>query len=157
MMKASISMDSLALQDVTHQLVQHFIAELQDMLDDLGAGTLSPQQSNVLDKIVVFFDQEMKDHHREEEGHVFPLLLSQGNPALSEKVRVLQADHDELRIGWRKLKSCIQQAQTASPVDAQALHTSFDQYSTCFARHLALEESIQFSPETQLLFKRWDT
>lgn len=117
---------------------------------------LTAPQMNVLDKIVAFFDKEMKDHHREEENHVFPLLLQQGDPKLSEKVRVLQADHEQLRQGWQELKTGIEQAQTSSLADPDALRASFEGYSVCFVRHLVLEESIQFSPETQSLFKRWD-
>lgn len=156
MTQTAVALASLELQDVTHQLVQQFIGELQDMLPDLMASRLTASQMNVLDKIVVFFDKEMKDHHREEESHVFPWLLQQGDPKLSEKVRILQSDHEQLRLGWQELKTGIAQAQALSLADSDALRASFERYSVCFVRHLVLEESIQFSPETQALFKRWD-
>jgi len=157
MMQPQSGMATLELQDVTHQLVQQFIGELQEMLDDLSDGALTPLQRNVLDKIVTFFDQEMKDHHREEENIIFPMLLSLKDPALSPKVQQLQTDHEDLRMGWQELKALIAKTQMAPSVDAQALRASFERYSTCFVRHLVLEESIQFSPETQALFKRWDS
>ena len=150
-------MSSLELQDVTNQLVQQFMAELQDMLDDLIAGELSPQQSNVLSKVISFFDNEMKQHHLEEEGHIFPLLLSRGDALMSEKVQTLKADHEALRSGWRDLKSAIEQMAASPGTDGLNLYACFDRYSDCFARHLALEESVQFSPETRELFKSWDS
>lgn len=156
MTETAVTLASLELQDVTHQLVQQFIGELQDMLPDLMASRLTAPQTNVLHKIVVFFDKEMKDHHREEENHVFPLLMQQNAPTLSEKVGILQADHEQLRSGWQALKTEIERAQLPGMADSDALRASFDRYSMCFVRHLVLEESIQFSPETQSLFKRWD-
>ena len=152
-----IAMSTLALQDVTHQLVQQFIGELEDMLDDLVAGELSVQQKNVLAKIVNFFDTEMKQHHLEEEGHIFPMLLSQGDAALTRKVQILKAEHDQLRRGWNDLRQAIDGMVALPGSDATALFSHFQDYSGCFAGHLALEESIQFSPETRLLFSSWDS
>lgn len=149
-------MASLDLQDVTHQLVQQFIAELQDMLDGLIAGDLSAQQSNVLNKIVGFFDTEMKRHHLEEEAHIFPVLLSKNDPVLREKVSMLKADHDELRSRWRDLRAAIEQMATLPEGDGHNLRQCFDCYSECFAKHLLLEESVQFSAEAKQLFKSWD-
>lgn len=155
MMPAPIAMATLELQDVTHQLVQQFIAELQEMLDDLSAGALTDPQKKLVSKIVTFFDKEMKEHHFEEERRIFPVLLARGDAALGEKVRALQADHEELRTVWQELKQGIELAMQSSSGDAKQLHADFDRYSACFARHLVLEESIQFSPEHQTLFQRW--
>ena len=157
MANLSISMSALQLQDVTHQLVQQFIEELEDMLDDLVAGVLSDRQKNILSKIVSFFETEMKKHHLEEEGHIFPVLLSQKDDALTRKVQTLQAEHAQLRHDWAELKSAIEAAVANPGADAPALFDSFERYSQCFAGHLALEESIQFSPETRLLFSSWDS
>ncbi len=150
-------MASLDLQDVAHQLVQQFMDELQEMLDDLISGTLSAQQANVLSKIVSFFDNEMKQHHVEEERHIFPVLLSKDNELLREKVRMLKADHDELRKGWSDLKRAIEQMAASPAADGKTLRACFERYSECFARHLVLEESVQYSPEAKLLFKSWDS
>lgn len=152
-----VPMASLTLQDVTHQLVQQFIAELHDMLPDLVAGVLSQQQQKILRKIVAFFDQEMKEHHLEEERHIFPLLLSQGDTEMCEKVRVLEADHQALRDGWLELKKGIEHALAQSDDAHTRLSADFERYSTRFAKHLVLEESIQFSPDAKLLFQRWDS
>lgn len=156
MTQHAISMATLELQDVTHQLVQQFIGELEEMLDDLVSGELSVLQKNVLSKVVSFFDTEMKQHHLEEEGRIFPLLLSQGDEVLRAKVQVLKTEHEQLRSSWRDLRHAIDQVVASSGADADALFASFDRYSRCFAGHLALEESIQFSPETRLLFSSWD-
>ena len=150
-------MSELELQDVTHQLVQQFIAELEEMLDDLIGAGLSPLRENVLGKIVSFFDNEMKKHHLEEERHIFPLLLSQGDDVLSRKVQVLQAEHQQLRQGWTQLKEAIEQMVACPGTDGSALREAFQSYSQCFAGHLALEESIQFSAQTGGLFSSWDS
>lgn len=157
MTQEGVSMSALELQDVTHQLVQQFIAELQEMLPDLIAGGLSAAQKKVLQKIVTFFDQEMKEHHLEEELHIFPLLLSKGDAQLSEKVQMLKADHNALRLGWQELKHAIEQTVESATVDPAVLCGRFERYSACFARHLVLEESIQFSADARSLFDRWDT
>ncbi len=150
-----VSMASLELQDAAHQLVQQFIAELEDMLDDLISGALTELQRNVLTKIVGFFDQEMKAHHLEEDRHIFPVLLSKGDAQLVEKVQVLQAEHEELRQGWQELRGWIERAGSQH-MDGAALKASFLRYSNCFAGHLILEESIQFSSEAKSLLQRWD-
>lgn len=150
------AMASLELQDVTHQLVQQFSAELEDMLDDLISGTLSELQRNVLTKIVAFFDQEMKEHHLEEDRHIFPILLARGDAQLVEKVQALKAEHEELRQGWQELRSWLER-EGSDQMDGVALRASFQRYSDCFAGHLALEESLQFSSETKSLFQRWDS
>lgn len=150
-------MSSLELQDVTHQLVQQFIAELADMLDDLLAGSTSVLQKKVLQKIVDFFDKEMKQHHLEEEGRIFPVLLERGDAVLAEKVRTMQDEHAQLRAGWLELKVAIGQALVTPGGQGTDLLACFERYSQCFAKHLVLEESIQFSPETRLLFSSWDS
>lgn len=156
MTQAQLSMAELVLQDVTHQLVQQFMAELQDMLDDLAAGALSERQERVLNKILAFFDSEMKVHHLEEEGRIFPMLLSKGDAQLQAKVRQLQQDHVALRQNWQALREAIEQAGAGTSGDAQGLHACFARYSDGFARHLLLEESIQFDPGLKPLFLRWD-
>lgn len=149
-------MASLQLQDVTHQLVQEFMAELEDMLQDLSRGTVSAQQRKVLDKIIRFFDREMAEHHLEEEREIFPMLLSMGDALLNEQVLVLRADHEALRLGWQELKRQVVQMLALPGSDPGALYDSFARYTRRFAGHLVLEESIQFSPEVQVLLQRWD-
>ena len=156
MTNRSTSMAALEFQDVTHQLVQQFIVELDDMLDDLTARELAAGQKNVLNKIVSFFDIEMKKHHLEEERRIFPMLLSRGDETLTGKVSTLQAEHEQLRSGWDRLKQAIEHMVARPGSDATELLLSFEHYSQCFAGHLVLEESIQFSPETSQLFGAWD-
>ncbi len=149
-------MASLELQDVTHQLVQEFIAELQEMLEDLTAGEMSAQQQKVLDKIIGFFDKEMAEHHLEEENDIFPMLLSMQDAQMDEQVSVLRADHEALRLGWQELKHRIELMLSTPRSDPAPLYASFANYTQRFASHLVLEESIQFSPEVQALLQRWD-
>jgi len=150
-----VSMSTFEYQDVTHQLVQQFLGELGEMLEDLRSGALTLPQKNVLRKIVSFFDIEMKKHHLEEERHVFPVLLAKGDEALSQKVAVLQAEHQQLREGWAELRAAIEHMASTPAGDASVLLGSFARYSECFARHLALEESIQFAHEGTQAFGAW--
>jgi hemerythrin-like domain-containing protein len=73
-----------------------------------------------------------------------------------EKVQALKAEHEELRQGWQELRSWLER-EGSHQMDGVALRASFQRYSDCFAGHLALEESLQFSSETKSLFQRWDS
>lgn len=152
----TVSMAALELQDVTHQLVQHFMAELEDMLDDLLAGVLTETQTKLLDKIIDFFEQEMAQHHVEEESRIFPRLLAHGDATLTQTVQLLKADHEQLREGWGALRSCLLQLMGRHSVEAPVLYGAMNHYSECFARHLVREESVQFSPVYRSIFQRWD-
>lgn len=151
-----VCMESLQLRDVTHQLVQQFMAELSDLLDELPAGALAAPQRNLLAKIIDFFDEEMAEHHSREDERVFPRLLSGGDAVLAGKVRQLQADHVQLARGWAELKVWIDRLAASPGTDATAMRACFLGFSQRFASHLVLEESIQFSPDPQALSLRWD-
>jgi hemerythrin-like domain-containing protein len=92
-----------------------------------------------------YFDQAAPHHHRDEELHVFPPLLAQGEPHVVAVVTRLQQDHVLMERRWQEARCVLGRLQEGR---LQALGAAEDAVLDAFAGlydgHIRAEEEIAY-------------
>jgi hemerythrin-like domain-containing protein len=73
------------------------LARLRAHVREHGADDQARQAAT---DVMRYFDTAAVEHHRDEELHVFPLLITRGDPALAALVARLQQDHLQMESRW---------------------------------------------------------
>jgi hemerythrin-like domain-containing protein len=102
--------------------------------------------------VMRYFDQAAPQHHRDEELHVFPPLLAQGDARVVEVVHALQLDHARMEARWPGAREVLLRiaeggAQPLSPADEAAL----DAFIALQEHHMRAEEDIAYPAARSLL------
>lgn len=102
--------------------------------------------------VLRYFDTAAPLHHQDEELHVFPPLLVQGEPEAVALVQRLLQDHQDMVADWAAARLPLQalaegQASTFSAADEAVL----ERFARRYARHIADEEGAAYPAVQQLL------
>jgi hemerythrin-like domain-containing protein len=90
-----------------------------------------------------YFSTDLRQHHVDEETHVFPTLATCGDADTIQAIARLKQDHAWLRADWRVLSPFIQAlASGQSWVDIDALRDGVEVFCALSRDHIALEESL---------------
>lgn len=90
-----------------HERVERMLkllTRLQEHLQQTGWDRPAAQAAT---DVMRYFDQAAPLHHEDEERHVFPPLLAQGDAALCSVVRRLQQDHLDMAQGWARARQVL--------------------------------------------------
>lgn len=135
--------------DRTHHRVIEVLGQFERLLahlDENGADDVARASAA---EIHAFFETQARQHHQDEEQHVFPQLLASGNPALVATVRRLQQDHGWLEEDWLELSSQIEAiAKGYSWWDLAMLRLALPVFTALYHEHIGLEESLIY-PEAK--------
>jgi hemerythrin-like domain-containing protein len=117
-----------------------------DMLDALVSRLQSDgpdDQARVMAKeIVHFFSTTARQHHEDEERHIFPAMLTSTDPDIVQTVQRLQQDHRWLEEDWIELGPQIDAvAGGQSWVDLDIVREWVTVFSALSHDHVELEES----------------
>jgi hemerythrin-like domain-containing protein len=98
-----------------------------------------------------YFGEDLRQHHVDEEIHVFPALAANGDPETRQAVARLKQDHAWLRADWRVLSPLVKAlACGQSWVDLDVLRDGVEVFGTLARDHIALEESLIY-PQARIL------
>jgi hemerythrin-like domain-containing protein len=90
-----------------------------------------------------YFSEELRQHHVDEETHVFPALAASADAETAQAVARLKHDHSWLRADWRILSPLVRAlAAGQSWVDLDVLREGVEVFGTLARDHIALEESL---------------
>jgi hemerythrin-like domain-containing protein len=135
--------------DLTHRAAVEMLQAFDRLLghlDDKGVDDAARQSAQ---DIMGFFAGPGRQHHAEEEMHVFPVLLAGGDPTLVQHVHRLQQDHGWLEEDWRELSPQIEAiAGGYSWYDLAMLRAALPIFAALYHEHIALEESLIY-PEAK--------
>jgi len=138
--------------EACHERV-HRTLDLLDRLREHLAGH-GPDQSarDAARDVMRYFDQAAPNHHRDEELHVFPPLLAQGDERTVALVRRLQQDHVAMESAWQAARQVLEridggELQVLAPADAAAL----DAFAGLYDGHIEAEEAIAYPAAAALL------
>jgi len=93
-------------------------------------------------EIVQFFSTTARQHHEDEERHVFPKMATSGDSELVRTVLRLQQDHDWLEEDWMVLSPQIDAvAYGLAWFDLDTLRDGAAVFTALMRDHIALEES----------------
>ena len=137
--------------DGVHRKMILMLDRLDKLVDHLESDGVDAQAHSAAQAICDFFDKTAREHHADEETHVFPPLLAQGDKEMSQHVLRLQQDHGWLEEDWLELEPQLQAvAHGYSWYDLTTLRYGAGVFSALYHEHIALEESMVY-PEARKL------
>lgn len=129
--------------DRTHHQVLEVLKQFDRLLehvDDNGADEVARASAA---EIIEFFAGHARQHHADEEAHIFPPLLRSEDANLVQQVQRLQQDHGWLEEDWRELSPQIEAiAQGYNWYDLAMLRQALPVFTALYEEHIALEESL---------------
>jgi len=143
------STDGFAVLDACHRQTLAMLDQLATLLSRLDSVGADATAMNSAAAIVKFFASTARQHHEDEERHVFPKLATTGDPHVVQAVLRLQQDHDWLEEDWMELSpqlDAIACGQTWFDIDV--LKEGAAVFSALSADHIALEEALIY-PEAR--------
>jgi hemerythrin-like domain-containing protein len=135
-----------AMLEACHERVQRSLDLLGRLLDHAARQGHDAQTRSAAADVLRYFDLAAPQHHRDEETHVFPLLLAQGDAALRSAVQQLQAEHREMETLWAQIRQPLlrwREPAATEPPDA-ALHAAVARFRALYAGHIPREEQLVF-------------
>ncbi len=135
-----------------HERVQRTLDLLGRLIAHVERQGHDTQSRSAAADVLRYFDLAAPLHHQDEELHVFPLLLAQGDARVRALVQGLQADHREMEGLWATLRPVLQRwcEPGAQGAPDAALQQVVRRFVELYARHIPAEESVAF-PGAQAL------
>jgi hemerythrin-like domain-containing protein len=144
----TVSGDGLAVLDACHRKTLAMLEDLSMLVVQLERRRPDASMSARAAKIAAYFSTTAREHHEDEERHVFPALVALGKPDIVRAVLQLQQDHDWLEEDWFDLAPQVQALAAGRPVDIDAMRESVAMLTTLYHDHIGLEESCLY-PEAR--------
>jgi hemerythrin-like domain-containing protein len=135
-----------------HERVHRMLGLLTRLRGYLPGHGADEQARQAARDVMRYFDQAAPEHHRDEELHVFPALLAQGDPDTVSVVRRLQSDHLQMESRWseaRKVLAAIASGELGSLGAEQ--ESALEAFSSLHAAHIDAEEQIAYPAAAVLL------
>ncbi len=148
--------DGFDVLDVCHRHTLFTLGKLAALVARLKRQGPDPEARAIASEIVHFFSTTAREHHEDEERHLFPSLLSAGEPEIVQAVLRLQQDHHWLHIDWMELSpqlEAIAGGQTICDIDALAEGAQV--FIALSHDHIALEESCIY-PQARVRLRAHD-
>lgn len=128
-----------------HERLDRTLALLARLREHLGSHGADTQAQQAARDVMRYFDQAAPQHHHDEELHVFPPLIAQGDPAVLGVVTRLQQDHLQMEARWHRAREVLAavadgRLATLPPDDSAAL----DAFAALYADHIRAEETIAY-------------
>ena len=134
--------DGFDVLDVCHRHTLFALGKLAALVARLRRQGPDPESRAIAAEIVRFFSTTAREHHEDEERHLFPSLLSTAEPEIVQAVLRLQQDHHWLHIDWMELAPQLEAiAGGRSGCDIDVLAEAAQVFIALSHDHIALEES----------------
>lgn len=136
-----------------HERVQRTLDLLGRLIAHVERHGHDTQSRSAAADVLRYFDLAAPLHHQDEELHVFPLLLAQGDAGVRALVQGLQADHREMEGLWATLRPVLQgwREPGASGAPDAALRQAARRFVELYARHIPAEERVVFPGARSLM------
>jgi len=138
--------------EACHQRVHRMLALLARLRAHLRDNGNDVQGQQAARDVMRYFDQAAPQHHLDEELHVFPLLLAQGDARVQELVRRLQQDHLQMEARWTTAREVlVLVAQGELQRLAAEDEARLDAFAGLYDEHIRAEEGIAYPAAQALL------
>lgn len=143
--------EPFAMLEACHERVQRMLALLARLREHVRANGCDEQARQAARDVMRYFDQAAPQHHLDEELHVFPPLLAQGDDGNMRVVRRLQQDHLLMESRWSGARAVLQLVASGlvQRIDAEG-EAVLDGFAGLYEAHLRAEEDIVY-PAAQAL------
>jgi hemerythrin-like domain-containing protein len=131
-----------------HERVLRSLDLMGRLLDHIEKNGHNTQTQSAAADVLRYFDLAAPLHHQDEELHVFPLLLAQGDATQRSTVLRLQAEHRQMEELWATVRAPLLRWRApgcTEAVSAEAL-TAATGFIKLYASHIDAEETLVFPP-----------
>jgi hemerythrin-like domain-containing protein len=129
----------------THRRVHEELRRLNRVVDDLVQDRLQPAGMARLKDILHWFDTAAREHHVDEEKHVFPALLAIGDERVTRMTRRLLQDHAWIDDNWQALKPLLLAVAGGNPRgEPVRLQELAHLFTELYMEHMGVEESMAY-------------
>lgn len=135
-----------------HERVQRSLDLLGRVVEHIDSHGHDASSRSASQDVLRYFTLAAPAHHQDEELHLFPALLAQGEPPLVAAVQRLQKDHVAMERLWSQVKAVLEQwkeAEAAAPTPAE--REAIAAFRAIYPDHIALEEGTVFPAAFALL------
>ena len=149
MSAAPVSLAVFEFLDSTHQDIQSQIKLLHALVDAIECSGLNQANRAQARRVLDYFNGEARQHHLDEEKHIFPALLASQNPEVVQATEHLIQDHGWLEENWIQIAPSLEAATGGNLwFDTMELRHALEVFEALYLDHIILEESIAY-PEAK--------
>jgi hemerythrin-like domain-containing protein len=147
--------DGFDVLDVCHRQTVLALGKLAAFVTRLDKAGPDEAARTLAREIVDHFSVTARQHHEDEERHLFPALAASGDPQTVQTVLRLQRDHDWLEEDWMALSPYIDAVACGQPCHGlDALHAGAEAFIALSHAHIALEEGLIYPQARERLDHR---
>lgn len=131
--------------EACHERVHRMLALLARLREHLHTHGPDTQAQQAARDVMRYFDQAAPLHHQDEELHVFPPLLAQGEARVAALVRKLQEDHGAMEARWAGARTVLARVAEGRGADVDAAEdAALDAFTALYDDHIRAEEEIAY-------------
>ena len=143
--QAGAAPDGFAVLDECHRETLVALGKLEALVTRLETGAVDAESRTLAADVVRHFSTTARQHHQDEERHVFPKLASSSDPVVMQAVLRLQLDHTWLEEDWMELSPHVDAVACGqSWYDVDVLREGVAIFAALSRDHIALEESCLY-------------
>lgn len=135
--------EPFAMLSGCHERVERTLRLLARLVEHVAAKGSDAQAQSAANDVLRYFDIAAPLHHEDEERHVFPPLIAQGDASVVAHVRRMQADHQQMSGAWATLRPLLEGVAMGQAVDP-SLAGRATAFSALYDSHIATEESFLY-------------
>jgi hemerythrin-like domain-containing protein len=149
MSAAPVSIAIFEFLDSTHKDIQLQIRQLHQLVDAIESEGLNTATRALARRVLDYFGTEARQHHLDEEKHIFPALLASQNPEVVQAAEHLIQDHGWLEENWIQISPSLEAATSGNLwFDPIELRHALEVFEALYLDHILLEESLAY-PEAK--------
>ncbi|MEZ5645912.1 MAG: hemerythrin domain-containing protein [Burkholderiaceae bacterium] len=138
--------------DDTHREIQARLMQLHTLVDAIETSGLNQANRETARRVLDYFNGEARQHHIDEEKHIFPALLTSQDANLVQTAEHLIQDHGWLEENWIQIAPSLEAATQGNLwFDPAELRHALEVFEALYLDHILLEESIAYPQARQRL------
>ena len=138
--------------DHSHQELGRMLLALQEVVDAMDMDGLTPEVRARTREVLNWFDTHARQHHIDEERHIFPALLASTVEETRTLALRLAQDHGWLEEDWLEISPSLSAAADGYQwFDLDVLRHAVDVFEQLYLDHMVLEESLAYPQARQLI------
>lgn len=141
--------DGFDVLDLHHRQTVFALGKLSALVAHLESKGLDAEARELADEVVRHFSTHARQHHEDEERHVFPRLVATADKDTVQTVLRLQQDHGWIEEDWMELSPHLDAVASGQGwYDLDLLREGVAVFVALMHDHISLEESIIY-PEAR--------
>jgi len=157
MSAAPVSIAVFEFLDGAHREIQANLVRLHALIDAIESSGLNLDNRETARRVLDYFNGEARQHHLDEEKHIFPALLASQDAQVVQTTEHLIQDHGWLEENWIQIAPSLEAATLGNLwFDPAELRHALEVFEALYLDHILLEESIAY-PEARKRLLECDT